>query len=228
MLNWLSKKIFGRGGGGFEEESPPSPPRGTDWSSLSLTDYCINALWSKEDDQDISDEFSKVREQQLKPESFQDKLERRYNDQTVHFEKSGKLFEPLHVTPRKYDLVTLAGMGAITELITGRRSTPFTHYADGTGTTTEAASDTKLQNEHFRVSMVTDGFAQPSGASARFAGKFPFTAPTATITEGGVFDALVGGTMLFRTVFPSNEVIVHTQYSTVYTLTQTVSMISIT
>lgn len=195
---------------------------------IGLQDVSINALWSKEDNRDVSDEFYEIREHYLNPDSFEKKLDRKFNDQTVHFERSGRLFDPLVVTDKKYDLVTLSGMSAITEWLTGKRTESFTHYASGTGTSEESASDIRLEHEHYRVSLITDGYAEPSGAAAKFAGKFPYTAPTATISEGGVFSRQVGGTMLFRTVFPTNERISHTQYSTFFTLTQSISMISIT
>ena len=196
--------------------------------STGLQDYCINALWSKEDDRDVDEEIWAVKMGHISPDTFDEKLERRYNDQTVRFHKSGHSFEPLYVTPKKYDLVTLSGCGRITELMTGKSTRAFSHYADGTGTAPESPSDIRLQAEHFRVSMIVDGFAEPSGSSAKFAGKMPYTAPTATISEAGVFDSAVNGIMLFRTVFPPEQRINHTQFSTFYTVSQTVSLISIT
>lgn len=188
----------------------------------------INALWDKRDEQAVADEFSRIREGCVPPDTFEKKLERSLQDQTAHFEDGTTLFEPILVTPPKHDLVTLGGMGAITELLTGKRTQPFTHYAGGTGTKAESPSDTKLQNEHFRVSMLSDGYAEPAGSSVKFAGKFPVSAPTGIISEGGVFDAFVGGVMLFRTVFPDEQVVEHTQYRTFFTLSQTISLISIT
>jgi len=209
-----------------KKKTPDQSPR------FGIVDYATNALWSPEDEKDVDEELeyirSKIHAGESIPESFQDKLERKFNDQTVHFDKSGKLFDPLKVTPKKYDLVTLSGMGAITELLCNRRTKGFTHYRSGTGTAIESSSDTKLQFEHFTVSMITDGFAEPAGSSAKFLGKFPISAPTATITEAGVFDAVVGGTMLFRTVFNTDQQIPHTQFQTFFSLSQTVSMISIT
>lgn len=191
-------------------------------------DVCQNALWSKEDDQEVATEMYEVRENYITAETFNQKLERRFNDQTARFGRSGKLFDPLIVTPKKYDMVTLSGMSAISEMITNRRTRGFTYYRSGVGTRAESASDTKLQAEHYSLQMTTDGFAQPAGSSAQFAGKFPYTAFSATISEAGVFDQAIGGVMLFRTVFPVEQRIPHTQYETFFTLSQTVSMISIT
>jgi hypothetical protein len=218
MLDWLGEKI---------RETLLSPKR------LRISDCnegielgSNNALWSKEDDRDVTDEFQHIRDG-LIPPNFDEKLERKYNDQTVHFQ-NGHLFDPLEVTDKKYDLVTLSGQGRITELMTGKSNRAFTHYADGTGTSAESASDIRLQAEHFRVSMLIDGFAEPAGSSAKFAGKMPYTAPTAVISEAGVFDSSIGGVMLFRTVFPVEQRINHTQFTTFYTVSQTVSLISIT
>jgi hypothetical protein len=220
LLNWLPKKIFGHKKSALPSLSQPC-------SNLGLSDVGRNALWSKSDDLDVTIEFHKIRQGILGPESFEEKLERSYNDQSVHFD-SGRLFEPLKITDRKYDLVTLSGMSAITSWLAGNRTATFTHYAGGTGSKEEDASDTRLQNEHYRVSMITDGYSEQSGAAVKFAGKFPFIAPTATVTEGGVFDKAIRGVMLFRTVFPPEQQIPHTQYQTFYTLTQTISMVSIT
>jgi hypothetical protein len=191
-------------------------------------DICQNALWSRGDDRDVSDELMEVREHYIKPDTFMNKLERRFNDQTCHFERSGHLFEPVTVTPKKYDMVVLTGMSAISEMITNRRTRGFTYYRSGVGTKQESASDTALQQEHHTLQVTTDGFAEPAGSSAKFAGKFPYTAFSATISEAGLFDQAIGGVMLFRTVFPSEQRIVHEQYNTFFTLSQTVSMISIT
>ena len=83
-----------------------------------------------------------------------------------------------------------------------RKSTrAFTHYEGGTGTAPKSSRDVRLQGSRFRVSMITDGFAQPAGSSMKFAGKMPYTAPMAIISEAGVFDSAIGSTMFFRTVF---------------------------
>jgi hypothetical protein len=196
--------------------------------NYGFRDVCQNALWNKGDDRDVTDELMEVREHYIKPDTFMDKLERRFNDQTCHFERSGHLFEPVIVTPKKYDMVTLSGMSAISEMITNRRTLGFTWYKSGVGTKQESASDTKLQQEHHTLQVTRDGFAEPAGSSAKFAGKFPYTAFSATISEAGITDAAIGGVLLFRTVFPPEQRIPHVQYETFFTLSQTVSMISIT
>jgi hypothetical protein len=85
-----------------------------------------------------------------------------------------------------------------------------------------------LQAAHFRVSLNTDGFAEPAGSSMNFAGKMPYTAPTVIMSEAGVFDSAIGSIRFFRTGFPSEQRSSHTQFQTFFTVSQTASMISIT
>jgi hypothetical protein len=68
------------------------------------------------------------------------------------------LFDPVIVTPRKYDMITFTGMIRIAQLVTGRSSQYFTFFASGTGVSEEKLSDSRLQAENFRVSMVSDCF----------------------------------------------------------------------
>jgi len=82
-----------------------------------------------------------------------------------------------------------------------------------------------LKSENARVSLSTSGYQTSSGSSMKFAGFFNTGFASAVITEGGVFDASSGGNMLFRTVYSSS--LSHTQYSTVYTLTQSILQASI-
>jgi hexokinase len=76
--------------------------------------------------------------------------------------------------------------------------------------------------------MITESFVEPVGSSMKFAGKLPHTAPMVIISEAGVFDSAIGGTMFFKTIFPTEQRISHIQFQTLFTLSQTVSMISIT
>jgi hypothetical protein len=116
----------------------------------------------------------------------------------------------------------------IAQLVTGRSfSQYFSFFASGTGVSEEKLSDSRLQAENFRVSMVSDGFAEPAGIVMKFAGKFPNTVPTATPPlqrEGGVFDlgTVNAGTMLFRTVYPQEARLPHVQFRSFYTLSQAV------
>jgi hypothetical protein len=197
---------------------------------VKYEDYAITAFWNAGDDERrVENLFTLIQDGRLGPADFENRLERAYNDQTVRFE-DGRLFEPVIVTPRKYDMITFTGMIRIAQLVTGRSSQYFTFFASGTGVSEEKLSDIRLQAENFRVSMISDGFAEPAGIVMKFAGKFPSTVPTATITEGGVFDlgTVNAGTMLFRTVYPQEARLPHVQFRSFYTLSQAIHQVSIT
>jgi hypothetical protein len=197
---------------------------------IKYEDYAITALWNAGDDERrVENLFTLIQAGRLEPGEFELRLERAYNDQTVRFE-DGRLFDPVIVSPRKYEMITFTGMIRISQLVTGRFSQYFTFFASGTGVAEEKLSDSRLQAENAPVSMVSDGFAEPAGIVMKFAGKFPNTVPTATITEGGVFDlgTLNEGTLLFRTVYPIEARLPHVQFRSFYTLTQAIHQVSIT
>lgn len=191
-------------------------------------DSCLNALWDKTDEKRVDHEIFLIGDRRI-PVNFDERLERVWNDQTARFD-DGRLFEPLVVTPRKYDMVVNPGLIRIAQLVTGKSSQYFTYFASGTGTAEERISDNRLSAENYRVSMISDGFAEPVGTAMKFAGKFPNVVPTATITEGGVMDfgEIGKGTMLFRTLYPQESRLPHVQYRSFYTLTQTISQVPIT
>src|SRR5215218_626164 len=111
---------------------------------IKYEDYCINALWNTEDERRIENLFYLIQAGRLEPDEFERRLERAYNDQTVRFE-DGRLFDPVIVTPRKYDMITFTGMIRIAQLVTGRSSQYFTFFASGTGVSEEKLSDSRLQ-----------------------------------------------------------------------------------
>jgi hypothetical protein len=147
--------------------------------------------------------------------TFEEQLERKFNDQTTHG------FNPLEVN-RQEDRVVASGMGRIAEFIVGESTQFFNHYSAGTGTTPVYASDTALIEELVRVSIEQQGYATASGAVIKYGAYFPPGVQTATITEAGVFDQMVGGVMLFRTVYPLDKVINHVQSITFFTLSHAI------
>jgi hypothetical protein len=193
-------------------------------------DECINALWNAgEDERRVDKEFFYIQDGRLYGDAFEMKLRRVLNDQTARFE-DGTLFDPVLVPRPKIDMVVNPGLIRIAQLVTGKSSQYFTYFASGTGIAEEKISDNRLSAENYRVSMISDGFAEPVGTAMKFAGKFPNVVPTATITEGGVFDfgEFGQGTMLFRTLYPQESRLPHVQYRSFYTLTQTISQIPVT
>jgi hypothetical protein len=195
-------------------------------AKLGIEDIARNAVWDKTDGPALDKEFKQIRSGKIAPD-FQDKLARKYNDQTARFESTGKIMEPVHVTDEEYDLVTLGGMFLQGQLLCGKTTNFLKYYAAGTGVKGESRADTTLVQEHARVSMLTDGFAEPQGSSMKLGGKFSPTIASATIYEGGSFTQAVGGTMYHRTAFTEKNRVVHTQNQTNFTLSQTISFISI-
>lgn len=154
---------------------------------------------------------------------FEDQLERKYNDQTSILEphEINKHVSPLKVN-KQVDRVVASGMGRIAEFVVGESTQFFNHYSAGTGTTPVYASDTALIEELVRVSIELQGYATASGAVIKYGAYFPPGVQTATITEAGVFDQMVGGVMLFRTVYPLEKVINHVQGTTFFTLSHAI------
>jgi hypothetical protein len=134
---------------------------------LSIGDYGYATAWDKSDEKNMDQEFEAIREGKLSPETFEDKLNRYYNDQSVHFHRSGDKFEPLQ-QGRSEEQVSHEGTARIVELMTGRSNRYFTHLASGTGTGGESDSWNRLQNENWRVSLFVDGFAEAQGPRAIF------------------------------------------------------------
>lgn len=75
----------------------------------------------------------------------------------------------------------------------------MTHMAIGTGTASPADADTTLGTQTGRVLL--SGALQETN-SITYTATFPAGTGTGAITEAGIFNASVGGTMLCRTVFP--------------------------
>jgi len=190
-----------------------------------LDDVAISTLWDQADEQRVDKELAKVREGVIPADSFEQKIMRYYNDQTLPRE-----FEPLEQSEPKHDLVVNTGLVRIAQLVTGKSTTYFTYFASGTGIATERPADFKLASENYRVSMLSSGFVEAVGTAMKFVGKFPSFLPSATITEGGAFD--IGtqnfGTMLFRTLYPTSARFQHIQSRTFYSLMQSINQVSVT
>jgi hypothetical protein len=182
-----------------------------------------NLIYSNEGflSSEIVDEINSLKaERKIIIDNFETQLERKFNDQTTHG------FNPLEVN-RQEDRVVASGMGRIAEFVVGESTQFFNHYSAGTGTTPVYASDTTLIEELVRVSIEQQGYATASGAVIKYGAYFPPGVQTATITEAGVFDQMVGGVMLFRTVYPLEKVINHVQSITFFTLSHAIYQSSI-
>jgi len=223
-----------------------------DFSTIEHFDIGYGALWGKEDSDHVKNDFDKIRlesnniqeclswlrrhpedKEIIKHnlenakarraklvENFEKRLERTYNDKTV------KDFEPLYVT-KKIDKVVNTGFTRIAELIVGESVEFFNSYACGTGTTTAYVGDTTLETEIARVAIDDSGYSTASGSIIKYGAYFATGVPSASISESGVFDNLSSGAMLFRTVYPTNKVIRHTQNSTFFTLSHAIYQSSV-
>jgi hypothetical protein len=198
---------------------------GIPFQAMRYDDVAIATLWDKSDEERIDKELALIRDGKLPADTFESKLTRYHNDQTLPRES-----EPLEQTEPKHDLVVNAGLVRIAQLVTGKSSAYFNHFASGTGVALERPSDVRLAGENFRVSMVSSGFIEAVGTVMKFTGKFPSFLPNALITEGGVFDfgEPHSGTMLFRTLYPTTSRIDHIQGRTFYSLMQSINQVSVT
>lgn len=201
-------------------------PSSVDNSRIKYTkweDVGFATLWDAHDEPQVDKMLHKIRNHEVPAETLEHKLGRFFNDQTTDI-------EPLEMTEPKLDLVVNAGLVRIAQLVTGKTNATFNSYASGTGTSSERASDVRLSNENWRVSIIASGYMEPVGTTMKFAAKFPVTVPTATITEGGVFDtgSANAGTMLFRTRYPTTSFVQHIQSRTFYSLLQSINQVAIT
>jgi len=97
------------------------------------------------------------------------------------------------------NLVVTAGKGYVASRMKDTTDGAMSHMAVGTDSTAAAAGDTALGAESGRVSLASTAV---SGAVITYTATFPAGTGTAALTEAGTLNAVSGGTMLCRTVFP--------------------------
>ncbi len=151
----------------------------------------------------------------IKPDSWHQKLQRLYNDQTVYL-GDGHHLEPDIKPKLKLDKVTNQGLEIVAPRILGvsDNASGFLYMACGTGTTTASASDLALATEIKRVNMRTEGgSATASKATIYFNGFFPKNTVTGDIAEAGIFDSAdtANDNIFLRTVLPDADKISHIQ-----------------
>lgn len=198
------------------------------------------ASWDLDSLSYISKIFTKIRhataaknywDVKLFSDSFSDKLERLWNDQTVDDAE----FEPSHVG-RSTNKVVNDGLVRIAELVTGTVGLNsgfgasngfFTHFAAGSGSNPVSASDYQLQAEVARVGLASDGFQTAAGSIMRFGGFYAPSIASCTVNEGAVLDDPNAGTMLFRTVYPTGQGIAHVVNVDFFTLSHAIYQYSV-
>lgn len=114
---------------------------------------------------------------------------RRYNELT------GALLEERIIK----NLVVSSGLTWITSRMTEGVSSVMSHMAVGSGNVAAADADLALGNELTRVALVS---ATAVGGVITYIASYPAGVGTGALTEAGILNAAVAGTLLARTVFP--------------------------
>jgi hypothetical protein len=139
-------------------------------------------------------------------EYYEQFLSRLYNDKTVSYEH---IPEPYEVGYHG-DRVVFSGLERLADLATGKSDLTFNYYAIGSGSSPVLPSDTVLDFEEARVSILETGFAESKGSSMVFAANFPSTLPSMNVTESGIFDRKTPPTTMFlRTTYIGSNIIPH-------------------
>lgn len=96
------------------------------------------------------------------------------------------------------NLVVNAGNSFICSRMVDASASVMSHMGVGSGTDAALVGDTALQTEITRVALTS---AINTGNTVTYVGDFPAGVGTGTITEAGILNNSVGGTLLARTVF---------------------------
>jgi hypothetical protein len=109
------------------------------------------------------------------------------------------------------------GLEYIAKLINGVSVAPFKYIALGSGTTTEATTDTALATE-----IAANGLARAEATcgyeaigKATWTHEFTATADGMQINEVGIFDAATAGNMLMRHKYSSTKALDNTESLTI-------------
>ena len=116
-----------------------------------------------------------------------------------HFNSEGELLNTFEVP----NLVVTSGKQYIASRIKDTTYGAMTYMAIGTSSTAASASDATLVAENGRVSLSA---TTVSTNTVTYTATFPAGTGTSTspgIQEAGILNAVTGGTLLCRTVFPS-------------------------
>jgi hypothetical protein len=110
-----------------------------------------------------------------------------YNDQKTGLDYD--LFpKPIQIN-RAFDRCVNIGLRRTAQLITGKSTRYFTHYAWGEGTAKVLPNDKKLQLQVAVSDMNLHGFAEPRGSDIAFFSRFLENIPTAFVNESGILDS---------------------------------------
>jgi len=188
---------------------------------------CYASSWSLKDEDDIRKDHLRIQAGTLNPETFLDRLQRCYNDQTVWLDKSRKYLEPMKVGFKK-DLIVVEGLIRFAEYASGKSNKLFTVYLAGTGDSDVSSKDFELEKEEVRLDIIDNGGYIQSRGSVNYWGlMFPREIQTIDdppIKETGIVDDLdpTKDQMLLRTVLPDGDEIEHSANEDVFSLNHVV------
>lgn len=103
----------------------------------------------------------------------------------------------------EHNLVVSPGLAYIASRMKDATATVMSHMAVGAGSTAAAAGNSALGNELGRVTLTSTTIVTTSVANdaVQYVATFGAGTGTGAITEAGIFNDAVTGTMLCRTVF---------------------------
>lgn len=103
----------------------------------------------------------------------------------------------------EHNLVVSPGLAYIASRMKDATATVMSHMAVGAGSTAAAAGNSALGNELGRVTLTSTTIVTTSVANdaVQYVATFAAGTGTGAITEAGIFNDAVTGTMLCRTVF---------------------------
>lgn len=130
-------------------------------------------------------------------------------------DKNGHIKQSMKVP----NLVVTTGKQYIASRMAGTADAVMSHMAVGSGTTAANANNTTLGNELGRAGSPLFLF-QASGNTITATATFVDGVGTGAISEAGIFNDALGGTMLCRTVFP----VVNKQASDTIAITWTITI----
>ena len=154
--------------------------------------------------------------------SFENELDRYWNDQTIH---DDLIPEPIAQTV-KFDRVLNAGRTLAALIITGERGDRFDYLALGTSQVTVTDADFRLYNEILRVNVRQNGgYISAAGAIIKHSGLMSPGEISMVVYEIGFVNMSVFDPeqmMWNRSVFPANKGVDHNQNEDFFSITHSV------
>ena len=122
-------------------------------------------------------------------------------------------------TIKLHNIVTTLGLEQVNDFLAGLAPTASTHIAIGEGTTAEVVGDTTLETEQDRQAA---SISEPSSVTTEYTHEFIFGSGISfAITELGLFNNAIGGTLFNRATFTARNV--DSAINLIATVTVTVS-----